>query len=81
MRWAVYISSNRAFSHAESRSAAAQEISAAGEGHENNRRFDPAVLRVKTFAYFLGGESGVPGTVIDPRTCINYPTPRHVSKR
>jgi hypothetical protein len=38
------------------------------EGHEKRRRFDPAVLRVKTFVYRLGPEVGVAGTVTEPRT-------------
>jgi hypothetical protein len=71
-RWAVYISSRRDFSQAASRRAAAQDKSIAVDGHANNRRFDPAVLRVRTSVNLLDGVEDVAGTVTDPRTCTNY---------
>lgn len=47
-------------------------MSAAIDGHEKSSRFDPAVLRVKTFVYRFDGTVGVAGTVTDPKTCMNY---------
>ena len=64
----MYISSKRDFSQADKRSDAAHEMRAFVEGHEKRRRFDPAVLRVRTFVYRLGPEVGVAGTVTEPRT-------------
>ena len=51
IRWAVYISSRRDFSHEDKRRALAHEMSASVLGHENRMRFEPAVLRVSTLAY------------------------------
>jgi hypothetical protein len=72
IRCAVYISSSRDFSQAESRSAVAHDIKAGVDGQLNNKRFEPAVLRVSTFVNFFGGWPSVVGTVIEPRTCTNY---------
>jgi hypothetical protein len=68
----VYISSRRDFSQADSRRAAAQDISAAVDGHEKSRRFDPAVLRVRTLVNCFNGTVAVAGIVTDPKTCMNY---------
>lgn len=71
IKWAVYISSSRDFSQAQSRSAVAHDTKAGVDGQLNNNRFEPAVLRVSTFVNFFGGWSSVAGTVIEPRTCTN----------
>ena len=68
----MYISSRRDFSQADRRRAAAQDRSAPIDGHENSKRFDPAVLRVKTFVYCFEGALAVAGTVTEPRACMNY---------
>ena len=72
IRCAVYISSRRDFSQEQSRNAVAHDIKAGVDGQLNNKRFEPAVLRVSTFVYFFGGWPSVVGTVIEPRTCTNY---------
>jgi hypothetical protein len=68
MIWAVYISSRRDFSQHESRKAATHEMRSWVEGQEKMRRFVPAVLRVMTLVYLRGGDVGVAGCVIAPRT-------------
>jgi hypothetical protein len=78
-RCAVYISSNRDFSQAERRRAAAHDMSVAVDGHENSRRFDPAVLSVRTSVYRLDGVLAVAGTVTDPKTCTNYKSRQYTS--
>lgn len=68
IRCAVYISSSLDFSQAARRSAEAQDMSEGVDGHENNRRLEPAVLSVKTLVYRFGGEVAVAGTVTEPST-------------
>lgn len=68
IKWAVYISSRRDFSHAESLSAEAHEMSEAVVGQEKSKRLEPAVLSVRTFVYRFEGCVAVAGTVTDPRT-------------
>jgi hypothetical protein len=68
IRCAVYISSSLDFSQADNLNAAAHDISAAVDGHEKSKRFDPAVLSVNTLVYFLAGTLAVSGTVTEPRT-------------
>lgn len=64
----MYISSRRDFSQADNRRAAAQDMSAATVGHEKSRRFDPAVLRVRTLVYRFACVVEVPSVVTEPRT-------------
>jgi hypothetical protein len=71
MRWAVYISSNLDFSHADSLKDAAHEMRAAVDGQENSSRLDPALFIVTTLEYLRGGTVGVARVVTDPRTWTN----------
>jgi hypothetical protein len=71
IKWAVYISSRRDFSHADSLRAEAQAMRALVEGQEKRRRLEPAVLRVRTLVYRFEGWFAVAGTVTEPRTWTN----------